>query len=219
MEPEKPRTFNQFIALRIDSSDYESTVKEFWQEMLADEKKSVDKLFLYDVFPSRVDCDILIWAVKKVVSEDTVASTFNYLRSKLAKWKGQISPVFTFWGVTKPSIYAKGKSPQELDPFSDTRDTYLVVYPFVKTAEWYLLSTDTRKGMMNEHIRTGRQYPEIKQLLLYSFGVQDQEFVVVYEMQDILRFIDLVQDLRSTQVRLYTKRDTPVISATFRWAS
>ena len=40
-----------------------------------------------------------------------------------------------------------------------------------------LMDRETRQGMMNEHIRVGRQYPEISQLLLYSTGLQDQEFV------------------------------------------
>ena len=79
---------------------------------------------------------------------------------------------------------------------SDQRTPYLVLYPFVKTIDWYLLGKDTRQGMMNEHIRIGHQYPEIKQLLLYSFGLQDQEFIVVYETEDLLKFSDLVNEMR-----------------------
>jgi chlorite dismutase len=67
--------------------------------------------------------------------------------------------------------------------------------------------------MMNEHIRLGKSYPQIKQLLLYSFGLQDQEFVVVYEMEDLPLFSDLVHELRSTEARRYTERDTPLITA------
>ncbi len=69
---------------------------------------------------------------------------------------------------------------------------------------------------MNEHIRVGHQYPEIKQLLLYSFGVQDQEFIVVYEMATLYRFSELVNELRSSDVRVYTERDTPVYTGVWR---
>ena len=84
------------------------------------------------------------------------------------------------------------------------------MYPFTKTADWYLFGRETRQGMMNEHIRIGKQYREIKQLLLYSFGLQDQEFVVTYETDDLEMFSKLVYDLRDTEARRYTKEDTPL---------
>ena len=86
----------------------------------------------------------------------------------------------------------------------------------MKTAEWYLLPREERQRMMNEHIRVGKQYPEIRQLLLYSFGVQDQEFVVVYEMDDLRQFSDLVADLRAVEGRIYTERDTPLHTGLWR---
>jgi chlorite dismutase len=96
------------------------------------------------------------------------------------------------------------------------RRPYLVVYPFVKTAEWYLMSREIRQEMMNEHIKVGRQYPEISQLLLYSTGLQDQEFVVVYETDDLPHFSELVTVLRSTEGRKYTLRDTPIYTAIYQ---
>ncbi len=77
------------------------------------------------------------------------------------------------------------------------------------------MSRDARQGMMNEHIRVGHQYPEIKQLLLYSFGLQEQEFVVVYETDDLSRFSDLVAELRGVEGRRYTQRDTPTYTAIY----
>jgi chlorite dismutase len=67
--------------------------------------------------------------------------------------------------------------------------------------------------MMNEHIRIGKQYEDITQLLLYSFGVQDQEFIVVYETDDLPHFSDLVNELRGVDGRRYTLRDTPLHTA------
>ena len=90
-----------------------------------------------------------------------------------------------------------------------------MIYPFSKTTEWYLMSREARQGLMNEHIRIGKLYEDIAQLLLYSFGVQDQEFVVVYETDDLMHFSDLVNDLRGTEVRRYTLRDTPLHTAIY----
>jgi chlorite dismutase len=96
-----------------------------------------------------------------------------------------------------------------------TRKPYMVIYPFVKTGDWYLMSADARQGMMNEHIKLGKQYPDITQLLLYSVGLQNQEFVVVYETDDLTHFSDLVYRLRATEVRRYTERDTPLHTAIY----
>ncbi|HET7011048.1 MAG TPA: chlorite dismutase family protein, partial [Anaerolineales bacterium] len=112
-------------------------------------------------------------------------------------------------------VYSKARSAQEIDPFGDARKRYLVVYPFSKTGPWYLKSAEARQGMMNEHIRLGKQFTEIHQLLLYSFGLQDHEFVVVYETDDLPEFSDLVRQLRSTEVRLYTALDAPLHTAVY----
>ena len=125
--------------------------------------------------------------------------------------------VDTLWGYTRPSQYSRAsRSSQEIDPFSADRRTYLVIYPIVKTSEWYQLAREERQRLMNEHIRIGKQYPEISQLLLYSFGVQDQEFVVVYEMEDLPRFSELVAELRSAEGRPFTLRDTPLHTGIWR---
>jgi chlorite dismutase len=91
----------------------------------------------------------------------------------------------------------------------------LIIYPFSKTTDWYLMSREARQGMMNEHIRIGKQHEDISQLLLYSFGLQNQEFVVVYETDDLTRFSDLVNELRDTEARRYTLRDTPLHTAIY----
>jgi chlorite dismutase len=103
-----------------------------------------------------------------------------------------------------------------MDPFRKERAPYLVIYPFTKTADWYMMNREARQGMMNEHIRIGKQYESIQQLLLYSFGLQDQEFVVVYETDDLAVFSQLVNDLRMTEARRFTLNDTPVHTAVYR---
>ena len=115
-------------------------------------------------------------------------------------------------------MYSKGKSEQDMDPLEGPRAPYLVIYPFSKSKEWYLMSMDARQGQMNEHIKLGKQFFDIKQLLVYSFGLQDQEFVVSYETQELPRFSDLVQQLRSTEGRRHTALDTPLITGIYRTA-
>jgi chlorite dismutase len=132
-----------------------------------------------------------------------------------APYRRLLQPIHSLWGFTRPSEYTKVRSAQEIDPFENRRRQYLIMYPFTKTPEWYLMSREARQGMMNEHIRIGKPYEDIKQLLLYSFGLQDQEFVVVYETDDLPRFSDLVNELRDTEGRRYTLQDSPVYTAVY----
>lgn len=93
--------------------------------------------------------------------------------------------------------------------FTGERSRFIIVYPFVKSTEWYLMAEEERRQQMSEHIRVGRRYPMIQQLLAYSFGLDDQEFIVAYETNDLRAFQDLVRDLRGTEGRAATVRDTP----------
>lgn len=89
---------------------------------------------------------------------------------------------------------------------------YLFVYPFVKTRPWYLLDMKERQRMMNDHIAIGHKYPEVKINTTYSFGLDDQEFVVAFETDSPSSFLDLVQELRETEASSYTLRDTPMFT-------
>jgi chlorite dismutase len=120
------------------------------------------------------------------------------------------------YGFTRPSSYTRRPTTQEQAIDLEERETYLIVYPFSKTTEWFLMSKDARQGMMNEHMRIGHDYADIRQVLLYSTGLDDQEFVVAYEAEDLPRFSALVTDLRATDSRRYTLRDTPILTGIHR---
>jgi chlorite dismutase len=192
-----------------------------WVERLS---KTAQATHLYLVQGIESDADVLVWS--SVSADDPAAPRAFFTRRAAAENEHRdfFEPRHVLWGMTRPSQYSKAaKSAQEIDPFASERAPYLVVYPFTKTADWYLLGSETRQGMMNEHIRIGKQYRQITQLLLYSFGLQDQEFVVVYETHDLKLFSKLVYDLRDTEARRYTKTDTPlhtgVLVAPQEWAA
>lgn len=190
----------------------------FLQRMVEEAQSLGERVHTYTLFPARAEADFILWSAV-IAEQNEVASQFFLRYAKVtAGWREFVQPVNTLWGFTRPSQYAPGKSEQELSPFDETRKPYLIVYPFAKTSEWYLMSKDARQGMMNEHIKVGRQYPEITQLLLYSTGLQDHEFVVVYETDNLPQFSDLVSALRSTEARRYTLRDTPIYTAFYQSA-
>ena len=89
------------------------------------------------------------------------------------------------------------------------RGRYVFVYPFVKSREWYALPAEERWRIMQGHIQVGREYPGVDNHTTYSFGLDDQEFVVAFDTDDVGTFLDLVQRLRTTEASRYTVRDTP----------
>src|SRR5258708_10968918 len=120
-----------------------------------------------------------------------------------------------FLSMTKRSIYVGKNARGAHDPrlvITPEDKKYLFVYPFVKTRSWYALPVGDRKRMMNEHIRLGLTFPSVSLNTTYSFGLDDQEFVVAFETDVISDFLDLVQQLRETEASRYTLRDTPMFT-------
>jgi chlorite dismutase len=115
---------------------------------------------------------------------------------------------YSFLAMTKPSEYSD-ESRLEVRP---AHAKYLFVYPFVKTREWYTVDPKERWRIMQEHIRVGKEYPSVDLNTSYSFGLDDQEFVVAFEADEPAVFLDLVQRLRTTESSSYTKRDTPTFT-------
>jgi chlorite dismutase len=151
--------------------------------------------------------DLLLWRMAPSVDAlETTAAAL--LRSGLGRW---LTVAHSLIGRIGPSQYVRKPTSQEQSLFEGERSRYLVVYPFTKSTEWYLLSKEARQGVMNEHMRVGHEYPTIRQALAYSFGLDGQDFVVAYEMDDLVAFGDLVRALRSTESRRSTVTDQPIL--------
>src|SRR5437870_733126 len=166
----------------------------------------------YSTIGLRAEGDLLLWRMSERI-EEIEETAADLLASGLGRW---LTPVISMIGLTRPSQYVKRPSSQEQSLFSGDRSRYLVVYPFVKSVEWYLTPPDERQEVMKGHMRVGHRYPQVRQLLAYSFGLDDQEFIVAYETDDLVAFQDLVRELRETESRRSTVRDTPIITGIHR---
>ena len=189
--------------------------KNFREKLFTEAKGLTPGAHFYSVFPCRSDADFMIWSAIDSPEADIAAKTLVGYNVTSEGWKRYIRSVQVLWGFTRPSMYSRGKSEQDIDAIEGERCKFFIVYPFSKTKEWFLMSMDARQGMMNEHIKIGKQYFDVKQLLLYSFGLQDQEFVVSYEVENPVRFSELVNTLRDTEARRYTLYDTPLITGVY----
>jgi chlorite dismutase len=159
----------------------------------------------YSTVGTRGDVDLLLLA--QAPSLDQI-HTFHVVlaQSGLARWA---SIPHSYLAMTKRSPYSEAEARTEI---CVSERKYLFVYPFWKKREWYRLPADERQRIMSDHIEIGRRYPEITINTAYSFGLDDQEFVVSFEADEPDRFLDLVQELRSSESSSYTLRDTPIFT-------
>ena len=123
-------------------------------------------------------------------------------QSGLMKW---CTTPYSFLGMRKGSEYSEEER-LIARPF---RGKYVFVYPFVKRRDWYALPADERWRVMQDHIKIGKTYPNVDNHTMYCFGLDDQEFVVAFDTDDVGAFMDLVHELRGTEASAYTERDTP----------
>src|SRR6266508_2825795 len=166
------------------------------------------KTYPYSTVGMKTNCDLLLWR-KGPSPIGMQEMTSRLLQTGIGQY---LEITHNLYGFTRPSSYTKRTTTQEQAIDLEDRQTYLIVYPFSKTTEWFLMSKDARQGMMNEHMRIGHDYADIRQVLLYATGMDDQEFIVAYECEDLPRFSALVTDLRATEARRYTLRDTPILT-------
>jgi chlorite dismutase len=166
----------------------------------------------YTTVGMRPDTDFMLWRICYSLDELQEMTT-ALLATDLGKY---LHMPHSFLAMTKRSTYV---IEHQHEGQTDTRGQlrpgrfkYIFIYPFVKTREWYLLRPETRQGIMNEHIRVGTKYQSVKLNTTYSFGLDDQDFVVAFESDKPEDFLDLVMELRETDGSKYTVRDTPIFT-------
>ena len=209
MESMPVRHFVKYTFLKVDPA---------WRR-LDDERRAVDKrefiaacedfadghlLRAFSLVGTRGDADLML--LSQAQNLERIHEFHVVLaQSGLMKW---CEIPYSYLAMTKPSEYSD-ESRLEVRPGNGK---YLFVYPFVKTRAWYALPADERWRIMQEHIKLGREYPSVDLNTSYSFGLDDQEFVVAFETDNPADFLDLVQRLRTTESSSYTLRDTPTFT-------
>jgi len=165
----------------------------------------------YSLVGTRADADLLLWMVVEDLERILLAES-RLAATELWAWS------------TRPYGYlaARRRSPYlgshahagneharpAAGPAGDK--AYLVLYPMTKQRRWYALPQEERARIMGAHFAVGHRYPQVRIHTAYSFGIDDQEFVVAFEVDDVRDFVALVAELRETESAAYTERETPI---------
>ena len=194
---------------RLGADERRATAAELAAAVHADASITTETYSLIGLKPG---VDLLVWRLADTLDGLEIEAA-RLLRTGMGAW---MTVRQSLVGLIRDSQYVAKPTGQEQSMFEGERSRYIIVYPFTKTADWYLTSKEVRQGSMNEHMKVGHAYPQVRQLLAYSFGLDDQDFVVAYETDDLPAFSSLVRDLRSTDGRRSTVRDTPILTGIHR---
>src|SRR5574341_1777887 len=217
---ETPRQYVNFAFYKLDPSwrrlpEHEREVGK--KELRAVVEEFVPQMLIlpYTLVGIRADSDLMLWRISSDLDLFQRMST-KLLLTGLGTY---LTPTYSYLAMTKRSIYLDKLDPDH--PADRTRvvpgkSKYLFVYPFVKSRDWYRMTQAARQGIMDEHIEIGTKYRSVRLNITYSFGLDDQEFVVAFDTDKPGDFLDLAMELRGAEASRYTLRDTPTFTCLAR---
>ncbi|MGH2589167.1 MAG: hydrogen peroxide-dependent heme synthase, partial [Actinomycetota bacterium] len=161
---------------------------------------------VYSTVGFRADTDLMLWLVGP--SPDAVQDALVSFRRTHAGRRLDLS--WTFMGVVKPAeftadhapAFAKGEAPRR----------YLSVYPFVRTTDWYLLPPEERSALLRDHGEIGREFPDVLANTTSAFGINDWEWILAFEADELDRIVDCIRRLRGAEARRFTKEEVPFVT-------
>jgi len=205
------RHYVKFTFLRVDPS---------WRRLAPEERARHKREFAaacedfaedhflraYSLVGTRGDTDLMVRCAARTL--DPIHELHVVLnQTGLMGWA---ATPYSYLAMTKESPYSDEPTP--LAPRAGHDNRYLIVYPMWKKREWYALDPDERMRIMRGHIEVGRSHPSIGINTAYSYGLDDQEFVVSFDADDPGEFLDLVHELRGTESSAWTESETPIFT-------
>src|SRR5437867_1046770 len=211
-----PRQFVNFTFYRA---------RQEWRMLAEDEKSEIKRSFIksiddfrrhlliqsYSTIGLRTSADFMIWRIGTDL-DPMQEMTTRLNQTEMAKY---VEPTHSLLSMTKRSMYIERDCSDHTEDRTHIvpgQSEYLFVCPLQRTREWYSRPQDQRHEMMEENLRVGSKYRSVKLHTTYSFGLDDQEFVVAFETDKPADFLDLVQELRETKASCFTLRDTPMFT-------
>ncbi|HEX6525744.1 MAG TPA: hydrogen peroxide-dependent heme synthase [Streptosporangiaceae bacterium] len=184
-------------------SDRETVAAEVSELMETEAGKGVVTRGCYDVQGLRADADYMFWWIAP--SPDDLQETYaRFRRTRLGRAS---SPVWSVMALHRPAEFNKGHIPAFLA--EEEARAYVSVYPFARSYEWYLLDPDERRKMLTEHGMMARDYPDVRANTVACFSLNDYEWILAFEADELHRIVDLMRHLRGAAARRHTRVEIP----------
>ena len=151
----------------------------------------------------RADADLVVWTHGP--SADVLQEGYRALRrTRLGR---RLRPVWSAVGLHRPAEFNRGHLPAFLA--GEPARGYLCLYPFVRSYEWYLLPEEERRALLVEHGMAGRGYPDVRANTMAAFALNDYEWILAFEADELHRIVDLMRDLRAVGARRHVRLEIP----------
>lgn len=161
---------------------------------------------VYSTVGFRADTDLMLWLVAP--SPDAIQDALvAFGRTAAGR---ELERSWTFMGVVKPAEFTADHAPAFVKGEAPRR--YLCAYPFVRTPEWYLLPPDERSSLLREHGEIGRTFPDVLANTTSAFGINDWEWILAFEADELDRIGDCLRKLREAEARRFTKEEVPFVT-------
>jgi hydrogen peroxide-dependent heme synthase len=158
---------------------------------------------VYDVAGLRADADFMVWWHAEDIA--TVQSAYHRLRrTELGR---HLTPVWSVAALHRPAEFNKGHIPAFMA--GEEPKKFICVYPFVRSYDWYLLDDKERRDMLVEHGMQARGYPDVRANTIASFALNDYEWVLAFEADELHRIVDLMRELRASKARMHVREEVP----------
>jgi hydrogen peroxide-dependent heme synthase len=157
----------------------------------------------YDVQGLRADADYMFWWIAPS-SDDLQEMYARFRRTGLGRAS---EPVWSVMALHRPAEFNKSHVPAFLA--GEEPKNYVSVYPFVRSYEWYLLDDADRREMLAEHGMMARDYPDVRANTVACFALNDYEWMLAFEADELHRIVDLMRHLRGARARLHTRVEIP----------
>jgi len=161
---------------------------------------------IYSTVGFRADADLMMWWVARS-PDDLQDLMVTFRRGALGR---RLELAWTFMGVVRPAEFAKDHVPAFVRGEPPRR--YLCVYPYVRTTDWYLLPPEERATLLREHGELGREYPDVLANTTSAFGINDWEWILAFESNELSRIVDCIRRLRDARARAYTQEEEPFVT-------
>jgi chlorite dismutase len=122
----------------------------------------------------------------------------------------RLEMTWSFMGVVRPAEFSPDHAPAFVKGTPPKK--YACVYPYVRTIDWYLLPAEERGEMLAEHGVMGREYPDVLANTTSAFGLNDWEWILAFEADDLDRIVECLRRLRDARARRYTKEEVPFVT-------
>ncbi len=208
---QSPEGYTVFAVLRkdparpddLDGHDVPRFVRELDGTVSLVENEGVTVRGIYDVSGLRADADVMLW-LHGPTAEGLQWGLRELRRTRLLR---ALLPTWNAMGVHRDAEFNKTHVPgflRGIEPKS-----WLTVYPFVRSYEWYLLPPEERSRMLAEHGRKGAAFRGAIANTVSAFALGDYEWLLPIESDELTELVDLMRDLRATDARMHVREEVP----------